>query len=104
MDFGFEALEDTITELEWYNVKPIGAGTDTKRAKLPAWVPIGVEETEPGQVALLAYYRGNAFARYTEDPIAYAVYSEMIQAVKQAENRCRTCDRLAALGKPRGDQ
>ena len=85
MDFGFDALEDTITELEWYNVKPIGAGTDAKAAKLPAWVSIGVGETAPGQVALLAYYRGNAFARYTEDPLAYAVYSEMTEAVKQAQ-------------------
>ena len=85
MDFGFEALEDTITELEWYNVKPIGAGTDAKTAKLPAWVSVGVGETEPGQVALLAYYRANAFARYTEDPLAYAVYSEMTEAVKQAQ-------------------
>ena len=85
MDFGFEALEDTITELEWYNVKPIGAGTDTKAAKLPARVPINREETGSGQqVALLAYYRVNAFTRYTEDPIAYAVYSEMTEAVKQA--------------------
>ena len=85
MDFGFEALEDTITELEWYNVKPIGAGTDAKTAKRPAWVPISVRATEPAQVALLAYYRVNAFAVYTEDPIAYAVYSEMTQAVKQAQ-------------------
>ena len=85
MDFGFEALEDTITELEWYNVKPIGAGTDAKTAKLPAWVSTGVAETEPGQVALLAYYRANAFARYTEDPLAYAVYSEMTEAVRQAQ-------------------
>ena len=87
MDFGLEALEDTIAELEWYNVKPIGAGTDAKTAKLPAWVSIGVGETEPGQVALLAYYRGDAFARYTEDPLAYAVYSEMMEAVKQAETK-----------------
>ena len=85
MDFGFEALEDTITELEWYDVKPIGAGTDVKTAKRPAWVPIGVGETESGQVALLAYYRVDAFARYTEDPLAYAVYSEMTETVKQAE-------------------
>ena len=84
MDFGFEALEDTITELEWYNVKPIGAGTDAKTAKRPAWVPIGVRESESGQVALLAYYRVGEFARYTEDPIAYAVYSEMTEAVRQA--------------------
>lgn len=88
MDFGVEALEDTITELEWYNVKPIGAGTDAEAAKLPAWVPIGVEKTESGQqVALLAYYRVNAFTRYTEDPVAYAVYSEMTDAVRQARTK-----------------
>ena len=80
MDFGLEALEDTITELEWYDVNPIGAGIDIKTAKRPAWLT-----TEPGQVALLAYYRGNAFSRYTEDPIAYAVYSEMMEAVRQVE-------------------
>ncbi|RKU08166.1 hypothetical protein C6503_23580 [Candidatus Poribacteria bacterium] len=85
MDFGFEALEDTITELEWYNVKPIGAGTDAKTAKRPAWVPIDVGKTESEQVALLAYYRMNAFSQYTEDPLAYAVYSEMTEAVRQAQ-------------------
>lgn len=88
MDFGFEALEDTITELEWYNVKPIGAGTDAKAAKLPAWVPINGAKTRSGQqVALLAYYRVNAFTRYNEDPLAYAVYSEMTDAVKQARTK-----------------
>ncbi|MCG9131347.1 CapA family protein [Candidatus Poribacteria bacterium] len=88
MDFGVEALEDTITELEWYNVKPIGAGTDAKAAKLPAWVAIDGGETGSGQqVALLAYYRVNAFTRYTEDPLAYAVYSEMTDAVKQARTK-----------------
>ena len=80
MDFGFEALEDTISELEWYNVKPVGAGTDVKTAKRPVWVT-----TELGQVALLGYYRGNEFTRYVEDPLAYAVYSEMIETVKQAQ-------------------
>ena len=39
MDFGFEALEDTIAELEWYNVKPMGAGVNAQAAKLPAYVP-----------------------------------------------------------------
>ena len=87
MDFGFEALEDTITELEWYDVKPIGAGTSTETAKLPAWIPVRRGETEIAQVALLAYYRGNEFARYTEDPIAYAVYSEMINAVEQIRTK-----------------
>ena len=84
MDFGFEALEDTITELEWYDVKPIGAGTNAKMAKLPSWVPVRLGETKTGQVALLAYYRVNEFTRYTEDPLAYAVYSEMLNAVDQA--------------------
>ncbi len=82
MDFGFEALEDTITELEWYDVKPIGAGTNADAAKLPAWVSVDVG-TQSAQVGLLGYYRVNEFTRYTEDPLAYAVYSEMIDAVKQ---------------------
>ena len=81
MDFGFEALEDTITELEWYDVKPIGAGINAETAKLPAWVPVDVGDAEPTQVALLAYYRVNEFTPYTEDPLAYAVYSEMTDAV-----------------------
>lgn len=83
MDFGFEALEDTITELEWYDVKPIGAGTTAAAAKRPAWVPVKPSETENAQVGLLAYYRVNEFAQYTEDPLAYAVYSEMTNAVEQ---------------------
>lgn len=87
MDFGFEALEDTITELEWYDVKPIGAGTSAETAKLPAWVPIRRGETETAQAALLAYYRVNEFARYTEDPLAYAVYSEMITTVEQIRTK-----------------
>ena len=45
MDFGFEALADTITELEWYDVKPIGAGTSAETAKLPAYgYPSGEEK------------------------------------------------------------
>ena len=86
MDFGFEALEDTITELEWYDVKPIGAGMNTNAAKRPAWVTVGVRDTNPLKVAMLAYYRLNEFARYTEDPIAYAVYSEMTDAVTKVRS------------------
>ena len=86
MDFGFEALEDTITELEWYDVKPIGAGTSAETAKRPAWVPVKLSETE-AQVGLLAYYRVNEFAQYTEDPLAYAVYSEMTNAVEQIRTK-----------------
>lgn len=83
MDFGFEALEDTITELEWYDVKPVGAGTSAETAKLPAWVPVQLSETETAEVALLAYYRVNEFTRYTEDPLSYAVYSQMTNTVEQ---------------------
>ena len=86
MDFGFQALEDTITELEWYDVKPIGAGMNTKAAKHPAWVTVGIGDANPLKVALLAYYRLNEFAQYTQDPIAYAVYSEMTDAVKKARS------------------
>ncbi|RKU17845.1 hypothetical protein C6500_14655 [Candidatus Poribacteria bacterium] len=86
MDFGFEALEDTITELEWYDVKPIGAGTSAEIAKRPAWVPVKLSETD-AQVGLLAYYRVNEFAQYTEDPLAYAVYSEMTNAVEQIRTK-----------------
>ena len=86
MDFGFEALEDTITELEWYHVKPLGAGTNTETAKLPAYVPVTVG-TGSVQVGLLGYYRVNEFTRYTEDPLAYAVYSEMVAAVKQTRSK-----------------
>lgn len=82
MDFGFEALEDTITELEWYDVRPVGAGANAQTANLPVWVPVNLG-TNSGQVGLLGYYRVNEFTRYTQDPLAYAVYSEMIDAVKQ---------------------
>ena len=86
MDFGFEALADTIAELEWYNVKPIGAGADTETAKLPVYVPVAMG-TEAAQVGLLAYYRTNAFTRNAEDPLAYAVYSEMVAAVQQTRRK-----------------
>ena len=87
MDFGFEALEDTITELEWYDVKPIGAGTSAETAKLPAWIPVTLSETETAEVGLLAYYRVNEFAQYTKDPLAYAVYSEMTNAVERIRTK-----------------
>ncbi|MDE0555589.1 MAG: CapA family protein [Candidatus Poribacteria bacterium] len=86
MDFGLEALVDTIAELERYNVKPIGAGANTETAKLPAYVPVPVS-TGSVHVGLLGYYRVNAFIAYTEDPLAYAVYSEMVAAVKQTRSK-----------------
>ena len=86
MDFGLEALADTIAELEWYNVKPIGAGANAETAKLPAYVPVTIG-TESAQVGLLGYYRVNAFASYTADPLAYAVHSKMVAAVKQTRSK-----------------
>ncbi len=81
MDFGLEALQDTLAELKGFNVKPIGAGLTAAAARRPAWVSIkGTEK----QVALFAYYRQTDFARYTADPVAYAVYSDMVNAVAQA--------------------
>ena len=84
MDFGLEALEDTITELERYNVKPIGAGMRVEIARLPTTVRVQRNDALIGHVTLFAYYRVNEFAHYTNDPIAYAVYSEMTNAVEQA--------------------
>lgn len=86
MDFGFEALADTIAELERYNVRSVGAGEDTETAKLPAWVAVK-GGTQSAQIGLLGYYRINEFARYTEDPLAYAVYSEMVAAVEQTRSK-----------------
>ena len=83
MDFGTAALYDTIAELEWYDVKPIGAGTTAAAARLPAWVSVRRDAGGTANVALFAYYRVNEFSRYTKDPLAYAVYSEMTEAVSQ---------------------
>ncbi len=93
MDFGMEALEDTLTELTWYGVRAIGGGLTVAEAKRPVAVQVASDNTtadtetqdaETQSVALLAYYRVNEFARYAEDPLAYAVYSEMIAAVRAA--------------------
>ena len=81
MDFGIEALEDTISNLEWYNVKPIGAGTTPALANAPKWIKV-----ESKKIAHLAYLRGNEFNIASVDPIASAAYSEMMKAVQQVEN------------------
>ena len=84
MDFGVEALHDSLAELKAFNVKPLGAGLTAAAARQPAWVTVkGTEK----QVALLGYYRQSDFAQYTEDPVAYAVYSDMVNAVKQARHK-----------------
>lgn len=85
MDFGLEALHDTLAELKQFNVKPVGAGLTAAAARQPAW--LSVKGTQK-QVALLGYYRQSDFhlrgAQWTEDPVAYAGYSDMVNAVKKA--------------------
>ncbi len=78
MDFGAEALEDTITLLDWYQVKTAGARLTPETASEPAWVDI-----KTARVAFLAYAHGEAFAGDSDDTISHAVYSEMIEAVKR---------------------
>lgn len=81
MDFGIEALQDTVTNLEWYNVKYMGAGTSPAAANAPAWL-----EVKAKKIALLAYLRGNEFNMASLDPVASAAYSQMVRAVQEVDN------------------
>lgn len=78
LDFGFQALEDTVTHLEWYNVQPIGAGITPSAANAPAWL-----EVNSKKIAVLAYLRGNEFNMAALDVVASAAYSHMTQAVRE---------------------
>ena len=81
MDFGVEALEDTVTNLEWYNVKSMGAGSSPAAANAPAWL-----EVNSKKIALLSYLRGNEFNMASLEPVASAAYSQMIHAVQQVDS------------------
>lgn len=81
LDFGIVALEDTVTNLSWYNVKSIGAGDSPAAANLPAWLNV-----KGHKVALFAYLRGNEFNMASLNVVASAAYSQMMHAVKQVEN------------------
>ena len=77
-DFGMEALEDTLIQLERYNVKTMGAGVSAKAAQAPAWLDV-----KDKKVALLAYLRENEFGySLSHHTVAPANYSQMIRAVK----------------------
>ena len=78
LDFGFQALEDTVTHLEWYNVKPIGAGITATAANAPAWL-----EVSSKRIAVLAYLRGNEFNIASLDVVASAAFSQMTKAVRE---------------------
>lgn len=81
MDFGIEALEDTVTNLEWYNVKSIGAGISPAAANAPAWLEVNAKK-----IALFAYLRGNEFNMASLDVVASAAYSQMVSAVEEVDN------------------
>ncbi|MCE2399920.1 CapA family protein [Candidatus Poribacteria bacterium] len=81
MDFGIEALEDTVTNLEWYNVKSIGAGISPAAANAPAWLEVNAKK-----IALYAYLRGNEFNMASLDVVASAAYSQMTHAVRQVND------------------
>ena len=81
MDFGVQALEDTVTHLEWYNVKPIGAGITPTAANSPAWL-----EVNSKKIAVLAYLRGNEFNMAALDVVASAAYSQMTRAVRDVDD------------------
>ena len=82
LDFGIVALEDTITNLEWYNVKTMGAGASPAAANLPAWLNV-----KGHKVALFAYLRGNEFNMASLNVVAAAAYSQMTHTVKQAKKQ-----------------
>ena len=81
LDFGIVALEDTVTNLEWYNVKSMGAGVSPAAATLPAWINV-----KGHKVALFAYLRENEFSMASLNVVASAAYSQMMHAVKQVKN------------------
>lgn len=81
MDFGIQALEDTVTHLEWYNVQPIGAGITPSAANAPAWV-----EVNSKKIAVLAYLRGNEFNMASLDVVASAAFSQMIKTVRELDD------------------
>ncbi len=84
-DFGLEAIEDTLIQLERYNVKTIGAGISAKAARAPAWLNV-----KDKKVALLAYLRENEFGySLSHDTVAPANYSQMIRAVKAVDEEAQ---------------
>ena len=81
MDYGYIAVEDTVTNLEWYNVKTMGAGVSAAAANSPAWLDVNDR-----RIALLAYLHGNQYHTSSQNVVASAKYSKMIHAVKAANN------------------
>lgn len=82
MDYGISAIEDTVTNLEWYNVKSMGAGVSSADANSPAWLDVNDR-----RIALFAFLRGNQYNTESLNVVAPAAYSKMISAVEKVKNK-----------------
>jgi poly-gamma-glutamate capsule biosynthesis protein CapA/YwtB (metallophosphatase superfamily) len=121
MDFGSEALADTIDLLDWYHVRTVGASPpppapdadseETDSTVEPPEPPPNLPKAGPAsirvksaQAAFLAYYRANQFAAAPDDPIAHAVYSEMLDDVKAVKGEAELVVVWIHWGKARQTQ
>jgi len=77
MDFGLEAMDNTIHLLESYNVKPVDVVLTSEAVHDRAWI-----RAKSAWVAFLAYHRANKF-RNVDDSIACVVFGEMTEPVKR---------------------
>ena len=96
LDFGTEALEDTIQLLNNSHVKTIGAGLTEEDANKPAWFNV-----KTAQVAFLAYSHGRFFATQGDGFISRALHSSMIEKVKKLSKRADLLIVMTHWGKPR---
>ena len=99
LDFGVEALEDTLTHLEWYNVKPMGAGITPAAANAPVWLDV-----KSKKVALLSYLRGNEFNMASLNVVASAAFSQMTSAVKEINDTAEIVIVWLHWGKQESDE
>ena len=96
LDFGVEALEDTIQLLNNFQVKTVGAGLTEEEANKPAWFGV-----KTAQVAFLAYSHGRFFATQGKGFIARALHSSMIEKVRRISKRADLLVVMTHWGKPR---
>ena len=96
LDFGVEALEDTIQLLNNFQVKTVGAGLTEEEANKPAWFGV-----KTAQVAFLAYSHGRFFATQEEGFISRALHSTMIEKVKRLSKQADLLIVMTHWGKPR---
>lgn len=85
MDYGAEALADTIDFLTWYGIKSVGAGANIKAATTPP-----ILEAKGLKVAFLAYYHGAQFSSEYADidtpgtaPASLSLMKRNIEAAKK---------------------